>query len=195
MPEIEIMIHVNLLPEELRKIERARKFKADIAMFSGGAIAVGVLIAVIAFIIFGRRMSQVARIKARLDQLTPQREEADALIKKKVDLTGEVEILEDFAAHRLLWHLLLNEVSDSVPEDCFLTKLGYSPRPASTLIVKGEASPGPGNKRIVEFIDSLHRAPGFIKEFPQISYSIESIEQGRKSFEISCTRVKREEKK
>lgn len=189
------MIHVNLLPEELRKIERARKVRADIAMLSGGAIAVGVLIAVIVFVMIGRRMSRDARIRARLGQLNPQREEADVLIKKKVDLTGELGMLEDFAAHRLLWHRLLNEVSDAVPEDCFLAKLGYSPRPASALIIKGEASAGQGNKRIVEFIDSLHRSPAFIEEFPQINYSIESVEQGRKSFEISCTRLKREEKK
>lgn len=189
------MIHINLLPEELRKIERVRKLKANVAMFSGGAIAVGVLIAVIAFVMVGRRMSRDARIKARIEQLTPQREEADALIKKKVELTAELGTLEDFAARRLLWHRLLNEVSDAVPADCFLTKLSYAPRPSSTLTIKGEAAPGRGNKRIVEFIDSLHRAPGFVKEFPQISYSIESIEQGRKSFEIGCTRMKGEEKK
>jgi hypothetical protein len=73
------MIHVNLLPEELRKIERARKVKADIAVLSGGAIAVGVLVAVIAFVMVGRRVSQVAQTKARLNQLSAQREEADAL--------------------------------------------------------------------------------------------------------------------
>lgn len=189
------MIHINLLPEELRKIEKARKLKANVAMFSGGAIAVGVLIAIIAFVMVSRRMSHVAQIRARLDQLKPQREEADALVKKKVDLTAEIELLEGFAANRLHWHRLLNEVSDAVPEDCFLTKLAYAQRPTSTLIVKGEASAGQGNKRIVEFIESLHRAPEFIKEFPQINYSIESIEQGRKAFEIGCTRMKREEKK
>jgi Tfp pilus assembly protein PilN len=189
------MIHINLLPEELRKVDIAHKLKANIALFSGGAIAVGVLIVVIAFVLVGRRIRRDARIRARLDQLRPQREEADALIKKKLDLTAELGILGDFAAHRLLWHRLLNEVSDAVPEDCFLTKLGYSPRPASTLVIKGEASAGQGNKRIVEFIDSLHREPEFIREFPRISYSIESIEEGRKSFEVSCTRPKREGKK
>jgi Tfp pilus assembly protein PilN len=189
------MIHINLLPEELRKIERSRKFKANIAIFSGGAIAVGVLIAVVAFVMVNRRMSEVARIRARLDQLKPQREEADALIKKKVDLTSELELLGSFATHRFLWHRLLNEVSDAVPEDCFLTKLSYAQRPSSTLIIKGEASAGQGNKRIVEFIDSLHRAPEFIKEFPQISYSIESIEQGLKAFEVSCIRAEKGDKK
>jgi hypothetical protein len=63
------------------------------------------------------------------------------------------------------------------------------------LTIKGEAAPGHGNKGIVEFIDSLHRAPAFLKEFPRINYSIESIEQGRKSFEITCARLKKEEKK
>lgn len=189
------MIRINLLPEELRKIEMARKFKANVAMLGGGAIAVGVLVAAIVFVMVGRRMNQAARIRARLDQLTPQREEADALIKRKVDLTAEIELLQGFAASRLLWYRLLNEVSDAVPEDCFLAKLAYAPRPASMLVIKGEASAGQGNKKIVEFIDSLHRAPEFIKEFPQISYSIESIEHGRKAFELSCTRLKREEKK
>ncbi|MEJ2746127.1 MAG: hypothetical protein P8123_10665 [bacterium] len=189
------MIHINLLPEELRKIERTRKFKANVVMLGGGAIAVGVLIAVIAFVVIGRRAKDVARIKARLEQLRPQREEADTLIKRKVALTNELEILEEFASHRIVWYRLLNEVSDAVPEDCFLTKLSYAPRPASTLIIKGEASAGQGNKKIVELIDSLHRAPAFIGEFPQISYSIESIEQGRKAFEISCMRTQKEDKK
>ncbi|MCX6340052.1 MAG: PilN domain-containing protein [Candidatus Aureabacteria bacterium] len=189
------MIHVNLLPEELRKIERVRRVKADIAMLSGGAIAVGVLIAVIAFVVVGRRMSQLAQVKARLNQLTAQREEADALLKKKLELTMELEILDGFTTRKLLWHRRLNEVSDAVPEDCVLTRLNYSSQPTPALTIKGEAAPGHGNKRVVEFIDSLHLAPAFLKEFPRINYSIESIEQGRKSFEITCARLKKEEKK
>ena len=189
------MIHVNLLPEELRKIERVRKVKADIAVLSGGAIAVGVLVAVIAFVMIGRRVSQLAQVKTRLNQLSAQREEADALIKKKLDLTKELEILDGFTTRRLLWHRRLNEVSDAVPEDCFLKKLSYSSGQPSALAIRGEASPGQGNKRVVEFIDSLHRAPAFLREFPRVNYSIESIEQGRKSFEITCTRFKKEGKK
>jgi len=189
------MIHINLLPEELRKIERVRRVKADIAVFSGGAMAVGVLIAVIVFVVVGRRVSQLAQVKTRLNQLSAQREEADALLKKKLELTKELEMLDGITTRRLLWHRRLNEVSDAIPEDCFLKKLSYPSSQPSALTIKGEASPGQGNKRVVEFIDSLHRAPAFLGEFPQINYSIESIEQGRKSFEITCTRLKKEEKK
>jgi Tfp pilus assembly protein PilN len=189
------MIHVNLLPEELRKIERVRRVKMDIAVLSGGAIAVGVLIAVIAFVVVGRRMSQLAQVKTRLNQLTAQREEADALLKKKLELTRELEILDGFTTRKLLWHRRLNEVSDAVPEDCVLKKLSYSSSQPSALTIKGEASPGQGDKRVVEFIDSLHQAPSFLREFPRINYSIESIEQGCKLFEITCTRLKKEEKK
>lgn len=189
------MIHVNLLPEELRKIERVRRVKMDIAVLSSGAIAVGVLIAVIAFVVVGRRMSQLAQVKTRLNQLAAQREEADALLKKKLELAMELEILDGFTTRRLLWHRRLNEVSDAVPEDCVLTRLNYSSQPTPALTIKGEASPGQGNRRIVEFIDALHHAPAFIREFPQVNYSIESTEQGRTSFEITCARLKKEEKK
>ncbi len=189
------MIQVNLLPEELRKIERARKVKADIAALSGVAIAVGALVALIVFIMIGRRVTQVAQMKARLNQLSAQREEADTLIKKKLQLTKELEMLDGFAARRILWYRRLNEVSDAVPEGCILTKLSYSSRPPSALVIKGEASTGQGNRRVVEFIDSLHREAAFIKEFPQVNYSIESMEQSRKSFEVTCTRFKKEVKK
>lgn len=185
------MIKINLLPEEMRKIERVRKVKLNIALFSGSAIALGVVVVLVASFIIGRRMNQISHMKARLRELSAQRDEADAILKTKQQLTKEIEMLDGYSGGRILWSRRLNEVSDAVPDDLFLTKLNYTTQPAATLVIKGEALPGQGNRRVVEFIDGLRGDASFINEFPQLNYSIESIEGGRKLFEVTCARAKK----
>jgi Tfp pilus assembly protein PilN len=189
------MITINLLPEELRKIERVRKVKVNIAWLTGVAVIIALVIMVSVLVVIGRRMRQLAEMKARLDALTPQVEEAESLIRKKQDLVKEIALLDGFSSQRVLWNRKLNEISDVMPEELYLMKMSYSSRQQSAFIIQGEAIPGYGIEKVVEFIDALRRTGSFIRIFPQIDYSIESGPQGRKSFEVRCTQTKKEEKK
>ena len=195
------MIHVNLLPEELRKIERVRKVKINVAILTGGAVAVAMVIIVIIFVIVGQRVRKLSEVRSRLRAITPQREEAESLIKKKNQLMQELDTLDRFTAKRLLWGQKLNVISDAMPEELFLMNINYSSRQPVMLTVKGEAVPGQGNEKVVEFIETLRRNAAFINAFPQVDYSIESLDKGRKSFEIKCAQPvqpvqpKKEEKK
>jgi Tfp pilus assembly protein PilN len=186
------MIEINLLPEELRRVEKARKVKINLAMSAGVALTVAVLILVIVLSVVGRRMSSQARIRARLKTLDGSAKEAEALIKENQKIEKEIGSLEKFAAHRLLWNRCLNEVSDAIPDDLFIIKLDYNSRKPFTMSIRGEAVSGRGGEGVVDFIDNLHRSPVIGKEFPKINYSIESIQEGRKSFEIRCTKVQQE---
>jgi hypothetical protein len=181
------MIHVNLLPEELRKIERVRKVKINVAILTGGAVAVALVIIVIVFFIVGQRMRKLNEVRSRLRAITPQREEAESLIKKKQQLVREIETLDGFSAKRLLWGRKLNSLSDAMPEELFLKIISYTSRPPVMLTIKGEAVPGQGNEKVVDYIETLRRNSVFISAFPQVDYSIESLDNGRKSFEIKCT--------
>ncbi len=179
------MIQVNLLPEEMRKIERMRKVKVNVALLVGGGGA------------GGRRHrrhplrrgapdADLAEVKRRLREITPQREEADAVVKKKQEIAKELGALDAFSARRLLWGRTLNAISDAMPRELFLGRIGYNSKPPVLLTVKGEAVPGAGNEKVVEFIESLRRTPFFIDAFPHLDYAIESLDQGRRSFEIKC---------
>ena len=195
------MIHVNLLPEELRKIERVRKVKINVAILTGGAVVVAVVIIVIIFVIVGQRMRKLNEVRSSLRAITPQREEAESLIKTKQQITREIEVLEGSAAKRLYWGRKLNVISDAMPEEIFLVKIDYNSKQPVMLTIKGEAVAGRGNEKVVEFIEALRRNAAFINAFPQVDYSIESLDKGRKSFEIKCTQPvqpvqpKKEEKK
>ncbi len=181
------MIQVNLLPEEMRKIERMRKVKVNVALLVGAAAAAAaVVIGVILFVV-GRRMRDLAEVRKRLREITPQREEAEAAIKKKQELGRELGALDAFSDRRLLWGRTLNAISDAMPRELFLGRIGYSSKPPVLLTIKGEAVPGAGNEKVVEFIESLRRTPIFIDAFPHLDYAIESLDQGRRSFEIKCT--------
>lgn len=182
------MIQVNLLPEELRKIERMRKVKVNVALLVGAAVAVAAVVIGIILFIVGQRVHRLAEIKRRLQEITPQREEADALFKKKQEIGKEIGALNAFSDGRLLWGRTLNAISDAMPKELFLSRVGYNSKPPVLLAIKGEAVPGCGSEKMVEFIETLRRSPAFIKAFPQLDYAIESLDKGRKSFEIKCTR-------
>jgi len=189
------MIKINLLPEELRESQRVRRVKINIAAIAVAALSIAILCVVIASTIVGQHMRDAARVRGQLEKLKPQAQEAEALIKKKQQLLKEYEMLDTLAVSRILWSVVLNDVSDAMPADLFLSKLTFNPRQKKVLILKGEAVPGHGIESMVEFIDSLKRSPSFVLAFPEVDYSIENIERGGKSFEIRCARPNTEEKK
>jgi Tfp pilus assembly protein PilN len=183
------MIKINLLPEELRKIEKSRKLKINLAAFAGVGVTAAVIILVVIAGLVGRRLSGEARARARLLKLEPVASEAERIIKKNQELKKEIEELERIADQRLLWSRALNEVSDAVPEELFLVKLDYRFVKPYTMLIKGEVISQRGGERIIEFIDNLHRSKVLIKEFPEISYSIESVGKDHKTFEIRCAYI------
>ncbi|MCX6356602.1 MAG: PilN domain-containing protein [Candidatus Aureabacteria bacterium] len=189
------MLKINLLPEELREMERARKAKLNVALLSTVALVVGVVCVLVIFYIMGRRVSNMARVRSRLKELAPQVEEAESLVKHKGQYAREIEIFDDVASRKMPWSRILNDVSDAMPEDLFLVRMTYNSSQPGTLVIKGEALAGHGIESVVDFLDALRRSPDFVNEFSQIDYSIESIEGGRKSFEIKCGRAKREGKR
>ncbi len=189
------MIHVNLLPDELRKIERVRKVKMNVAILAGGAVGAAVVVLAIVLAMIGRQVRALTEVKNRLRAITPQREEAEGLIRNKQQLQKELEALEGFSTGRLSWGRKLNALSDAMPDELFLVKVQFSSRPAAMLTVNGEAVSERGNEKVVEFIENLRGDPVFIGAFPHVNYGIESLDRRRKSFEIKCTPSKEKEKK
>lgn len=189
------MIHINLLPEELRKIERVRKVKVNVAILAGGVAVLALVVILIVFFIVGQRVRRLNEVKSRLRAITPQREEAEALIRKKGQFVRELETLDSYTAKRLPWGRKLNGISDAMPDELFLVKIEYNSKPPVLLTIKGEAVDERGNEKVVEFIESLRRDTTFIGAFPQVDYGIETLAKGRKSFEIKCTQPGQQKEK
>lgn len=181
------MIRINLLPEELRKIERVRKVKVNIAVIASLVAAVAVIIIAVALFVVGQRMRRIQEMKRRLAELEPRCRESEMLAKRKIQISKEIGMIEGFSSRRILWHKRLNEVSDALPDDLYLVKVHYASRAPAVLTIQGEALPGHGIEKVIEFIDTLRRIQGFARSFPKMDYSIESLAEGRKSFEIRCS--------
>jgi hypothetical protein len=182
------MIYINLLPEELRQIERARKIKINITVLVALAVLIAVLIIGVGFYMIGKRMSRVSGMRARIAKLEPQRKEAEKTLARKQEIEKTLNMLDGLEAKRFLWSSRLNEISDCMPDELFLVGLHYLDQEPYLMIIKGEAPSGGGGEKVVEFIDKLRNTPSFIGAFPEISYFIETLPEGRQAFEIRCTR-------
>ncbi len=189
------MIKINLLPEELRKVEKARRVRLNLTVIAGGVVVVGVIILVVVLSVVGQRVNSRARVRARLASLSSQAKEAEALIKKNHQLKKEIGLFQELEVQRLSWARCLNEVSDAVPGDLFLVQLNYRSRQPYVMVIRGETVKYRGGERVVEFIDNLRESPLLAKEFPRVSYYIENLGDGRKSFEIRCMRAEKGKKK
>ena len=95
------MIHVNLLPDELRKIERVRKVKMNVAILAGGAVGAAVVVMAIVLAMIGRQVRALTEVKNRLGR-SRRSAGAEGLIRNKQQLQKELEA-RGFSTGRLSW--------------------------------------------------------------------------------------------
>ncbi len=111
------MRRINLLPEAARgkaalpgRLQRYRQYVGV------GALALGVLIIVVGYLLQSRSMGQLAakkdHLQRELEELQPVLAAVDTLQQLKGTLVAKMEIVDKLMVGRLLWAKKLNELSD-----------------------------------------------------------------------------------
>ena len=170
------MIELNLLPEELRK--KKKRFELPEIPFIPIGIALIVTLVVIQLLLSGwiaTTEAQISSLEKTWQDLVPKKTDLEK-IKKKISATSKkAQAIEYLIDKRMSWARLLNELSDSVTSNIWLTSLSYN---ELTLTISGSAS-GKGEEAtayIARFIQSLKDNSGFFKNFNDVE--LISIKQG-----------------
>lgn len=177
------MIELNLLPEELKK-KRTRIELPEIPLIPIAVVFVGVLLIVqfiMGSLIFLSKR-QLVGLDKKWQDLAPKKVELDK-VKDQVAATGKkVEAIEGLIEKRLNWSRLLNELSNSLTANIWLTELSYDERGKDnkirTLTLLGSAA-GKDEETtalIAHFIKALKDNKNFFTEFDNIE--LISIKKG-----------------
>ena len=137
------MIQINLLPDELKK----KKRKAfDWKKFPLLPILMTIFLGVVFFhfLIIGVTVltgMQRSRIQAEWKKFEPEKNKFDKLKQDVAELNNIVHVVEALTEYRILWAKVLNELSDSVPSNVWLSSLYFDERgDLSLLVLEGYAS-------------------------------------------------------
>lgn len=186
------MIELNLLPEELRK--RKKKFEMpEIPVISIAVVFIGFLVAVQLILSGWILMSkgQLVALDAKWEALAPAKAELDSIKKTLLDTGRKTNAIEALIAERLSWARLLDELSNSLSANIWLTELAYrsgqagpSGRPSSagsfeedlTLSGSAAARGEQATQDIARFIKALKANKNFFKYFDDIE--LVSIREG-----------------
>ncbi|MCQ9207720.1 MAG: PilN domain-containing protein [Omnitrophica bacterium] len=182
------MIELNLLPEEFRK--KKKKFEMpEIPVVSIAVVFIGFLAAIQlllgGWILMSKR--QLVALDAKWEALAPDKAELDSIKKVLLDAGRKTNAIEALIAERLSWARLLNELSNSLSANIWLTELTYRKGPAGpsagssaeeslTLSGSAVARGEQATQDIARFIKALKANKNFFKYFDDVE--LVSIKKG-----------------
>ncbi len=163
------MIEINLLPPELRPVERTPLPRLVVWCVGAAAVAVGV---VLLLFMHMRWLPALERKSKDLDQRITQKQvladEADRLKREIEEIARRQRVVEQLWKARTVWWIKLDQLVDLVPEDVGLESLSFKPEPVRARRVEGEESAGrlamkcicshPEEARLAEFRNRLKGA-------------------------------------
>lgn len=154
------MIHINLLPEELRK--KAPRFKAmdlssvdlskmntkelpllNIAMITVGAF---ILFHLVLFVGGGMSRARYNSLSKEYDRHLTKKKEAEVLKAQSESITSKVAAINGLMVKRFSWAKKLNELSDSMTPGVWLNQLSYENKLIER-IIPSKAANGAKNKK------------------------------------------------
>jgi hypothetical protein len=149
------MITINLLPEELRKVESSfskitDSFKLDKETIRNIAIAAILLLIILHVILFftGSRSGIAFKtLSKKYNELVPGKKEYEAL-KAGLDVVNrKAKAIEVLMANRFSWAKKLNDLSDSLTPGIWLTDLSYDEKETEVVVQVKTASIVAGAKK------------------------------------------------
>ncbi len=178
------MIELNLLPEEFKK-KRTRIELPEIPLVPIAVVFVSALL-VIQFIlgaVIFLSKRQLAGLDEKWEELVPKKEEFETIKEQIVTTDKKVTAVEGLMEEQLNWSRLLNQLSNSVTANIWLTQLAYEEGTASrnkirTLALSGSAA-GKSEEAtayIARFIKALKDNKIFFGNFDNIE--LVSIRKG-----------------
>jgi Tfp pilus assembly protein PilN len=188
------MIKINLLPAELRPRKKTTLPIRQMAFLGGGVVAILILF----YILVGIRITQenikYNRLKKEYEAIRPEYERVKKLKVNKERLEAQVALMEKLIVQRLLWAKKLNEMSDLMPPQVWLSSILVASRPEGrALIIRGKTYSSKGEKMVEQVGDFMRRITGheaFFDDFINvelISTERESIGKSEvMKFELTC---------
>lgn len=202
------MIEINLLPKELQK----KKFKLPPAVvFKWGLVSLALLVS-IPFIIGGfihAKGSALLVLREEEARLAPLKKEVEDLQRNVAGLTNRLAPLDKFRGEGIIWSRKLNQLSDALPREIWLTRVSLEgagqrglPAPRAgeqeqMLVIEGVVAAGKQEGMLAplgRFIENLKSDKSFFSDFVSIEsrgikekvITARKIKQAVLSFEIVC---------
>jgi len=167
------MIEINLLPND----QKAKQKKVlDLKKIPILPIAVGVigsLIIVHIVLIVTIRINKIAltKVKKQWEEISPKKTMMDALKKRVAGINAKIGAIEGLTEKRILWAKKLNDLSDLMPSNIWISNLSYDKSgQMPSLILDGFAAgtTGEGATYVARFIKAMKNNNDFFKDFRDI---------------------------
>ena len=201
-------IEINLLPKELQK----KKFKLPPAMLFKWGLASLALLVAIPLIMGGfihAKGSALLVLRKEEAQLAPLKKEVEDLQKEAAGLQDRFAPLDKFQGRKIIWSKKLNQLSDALPREIWLTRVSLegaeqkgllasrADGQEQTLIIEGVVAAGKQEGMLAplgKFIENLKSDKSFFDDFVSIEskgikekvIATEEIKRAVLSFEIVC---------
>lgn len=200
------MITINLLPKELRPRRKITIPAKCMTFIAGGIVVILIFIHILVAMMINREKGKLAFLKKEYERIKPEYERVLKLKSDKENLEAKIALMDKLMAQRLLWSKKLNQLSDLMPPNVWLSSLSIISRPEKQtvggkevtidrkkLLIRGKTYSGKGEKMLGQQGDFMRRIEGheaFFKDFENVEFistERETIGQAEiMKFEFTC---------
>lgn len=203
------MLKINLLSPELRRKEKRKVVVFEATKTLLILIIAGEIIAFISLYTFfnmqvNAKKKKLNEINAEIARLEIEVKEVESKEEEARELEKRIQVIDQLMFSRLSWARRLNEISNLVPDNIWLTSLSLSQSTVSSpgggasvtknvLVLRGKALALPGERAvnlIGVFMNNLKFNPSFFENFSDIEFigttSEKSGEKEVVGFELRC---------
>lgn len=169
------MIQLNLLPEELRiKVKKQPVIQFSSLPFlpvAVGGVIFLILVHILSFFIMGVSSLQLSSLAKKWKLYEPKKAALDSLMTNVRKSDAVIQAIDDLSAKRVLWARLMNDISDSMLPNMWLTNLYFDSKQNEEILMLEGFVAGPNEEAtssVGKFINALKENESFYINFKQI---------------------------
>ena len=172
------MIDINLAPENLKKKKKSSTLSAMnvpqeiVVGLVGGLLALLLFVHIILQGVIFFQFIQHARLNKEWESLKPEKENTDKILTDLRVLQTKIKNVENLTtAKRILWSKKLNDISDSIPREIWLTKVSLEEK---ILTIEGSAVSKNQDQMVSvgNFTTKLKEQKTFMKDFSSLEVGV-----------------------
>ncbi len=173
------MIDINLVPENLRKKKKSSALPSSLNVpqeivvgLVGGLLALLLLVHIVLQSVIFFQFIQHARYNKEWEVLKPEKDNTDKIISDLRVMRAKIKGIEGLTtAKRILWSQKLNNISDSLPREIWLTKIFLEDK---ILTVEGSAVSKNQDQMVSvgNFTSNLKAQKTFMKDFSSLEVGV-----------------------
>lgn len=169
------MIQLNLLPEELRiKVKKQPVIQFSSLPFlpvAVGGVVFLILVHILSFFILGVSTLQLNGLAKKWKLYEPKKAALGSLMTNVRKNDAVIQAIDDLSAKRVLWARLMNDISDSILSNMWLTNLYFDSKQNEEILMLEGFVAGPNEEAtasVGKFINALKENESFYINFTQI---------------------------